>query len=440
MKNILLAGLLIISAQLSAQVLPLRQQATVIDEVLSDRLNNLLPSLMEKNGIDMWVLITREYNEDPIVKTMLPATWLSARRRTILVFYYNPQTKEYQKLAVARYSVGESIKAAWDMKANPDQWDALNAIITKFQPKKIAVNTSVHFGHADGLDHTEYETFKQKLPIAYASKIVSSEPLAIAWLETRTDKEMQFYPQLIKMSKDIIAEGFSSKVITPGITTTEDLVWWYRQEIIKRGFTTWFHPSVEIQRNDSVTFDHLTAFTSKGYNSKDVIVQGDLLHVDFGITYLRLNTDIQEHAYVLKPNETNAPLYLQKALETGNRLQDILTDQFKVNKTGNQILSDALAQAKKENINATIYTHPIGFHGHAAGPAIGMWDMQEGVPGTGDVAMQYKTAYSIELNAAVEIKEWKKTIRIMLEQDGYFDQSGFRYINGRQTKLHLVGN
>jgi hypothetical protein len=241
------------------------------------------------------------------------------------------------------------------------------------------------------------------------------------------------------MSKDIIAKGFSSKVITPGITTTEDLVWWYRQEIIKRGFTTWFHPSVEIQRNDSVVFDHLTAFTSKGYNGKDIIMQGDLLHVDFGITYLRLNTDIQEHAYVLKPNETNAPLYLQKAMETGNRLQDILTSQFEENKTGNQILASALAQAKKENINATIYTHPIGFHGHAAGPAIGMWDMQEGVPGTGDFPMHLKTAYSIELNAAVEIKEWKKTIRIMLEQDGYFDENGFRYIGGRQTKLHLVG-
>ena len=248
---------------------------------------------------------------------MLPATWISARRRTILVFYYNPQTKTYKKLAVARYSVGNEIKAAWDMKAHPDQWDALTAIVTQYQPKKIGINTSVNFGHADGLDHTEYETFKQKLPASYQSKLVSSEPLAVAWLETRTEREMQFYPQLIKMSKDIIAKGFSSKVITPGITTTEDLVWWYRQEIIKRGFTTWFHPSVEIQRNDSVVFDHLTAFTSKGYNGKDIIMQGDLLHVDFGITYLRLNTDIQEHAYVLKPNETNAPLYLPKAIETG---------------------------------------------------------------------------------------------------------------------------
>jgi hypothetical protein len=312
-------------------------------------------------------------------------------------------------------------------------------LIKKHQPKKIALNTSIDFGHADGLDHTEYETFKQKLPTPFSSRVVSSEPLAVAWLETRTEREMQFYPQLIKMSKDIIADGFSSKVITPGITTTEDLVWWYRQEIIKRGFTTWFHPSVEIQRNDNVEFDHLKAFTSKGYNGKDIIMQGDLLHVDFGITYLRLNTDIQEHAYVLKPGETAAPIYLQKAMAIGNRLQDILTDQFKEGRTGNQILASALAQAKKENINATIYTHPIGFHGHAAGPAIGMWDMQSGVPGTGDFPMHLKTAYSIELNAAVEINQWKKTIRIMLEQDGYFDEDGFRYINGRQTELHLVG-
>lgn len=439
MKQIIFFFLLLASLNTNAQVRSLKDQAKVIDEVLAERINNLLPTLMEKNGIDMWVLITREYNEDPIVRTMLPATWISARRRTILVFYYNPQTKEYTKSAIARYSVGSEINAAWDMKKYPDQWDALTALIEKHQPKKIAVNTSENFAHADGIDHTEYETLLKKLPAAMKQHVVSAEPLAVEWLETRTPREMQFYPQLIKMSKDIIADGFSSKVITPGITTTEDLVWWYRQEIINRGFTTWFHPSVEIQRNDAVEFDHLKAFTSKGYDAKNIIQQGDLLHVDFGITYLRLNTDIQEHAYVLKPNETDAPEYLKKALAIGNRLQDILTDQFKENRTGNQILSDALAQAKRENINATIYTHPIGFHGHAAGPTIGLWDQQGGVHGSGDFPTHFKTAYSIELNAAIEIKEWKKTIRIMLEQDGYFDEAGFRYINGRQIKLHLIG-
>lgn len=426
--------------QMNAQVLPLRDQARVIDEILDERLNQLLPKLMEKTGIDMWVMITREYNEDPIVRTFLPATWISARRTTMLVFYYNPATKEYTKSAVARYNVGSSIKAAWDMTKYPDQYDALMAIVQLHQPKKIGINTSINYGHADGLDHTAYEQFMQKIPAKFKSSVVSAEPLAVAWLETRTEREMQIYPQVVEISKAIIAEGFSSKVITPGITTSEDLVWWYRQKINQLGLSTWFHPSVEIQRNDANTFDHLTAFSNKGHDAKNIIQQGDLLHVDFGITYLRLNSDIQEHAYVLKPGEKDAPEYLKNALAVGNRLQDILTNQFALNKTGNAILKDALAQAKKEGINATIYTHPIGSHGHAAGPTIGMWDMQNGVPGSGDYPMYYQTAYSIELNAAVEIKEWKKTIRIMLEQDGYFDQNGFRYISGRQTKLHLVGN
>lgn len=441
-KSLLFSILLLISSlQTQAQqVLPLREQAKVIDEILDDRLNQLLPRLMEKTGIDMWVMITREYNEDPIVRTFLPATWISARRTTMLVFYYNPVTKEYTKSAVARYNVGSSIKAAWDMAKYPDQYDALMSIVQQHNPKKIGINTSANYGHADGLDHTAYEQFMQKLPTQFKSAVVSAEPLAVAWLETRTEREMQIYPQVVDISKAIIAEGFSSKVITPGITTSEDLVWWYRQKINQLGLSTWFHPSVEIQRNDATAFDHLKAFSNKGHDAKNIIQQGDLLHVDFGITYLRLNSDIQEHAYVLKPGEKDAPDYLKNALDTGNRLQDILTNQFALNKSGNAILKDALAQAKQEGINATIYTHPIGSHGHAAGPPIGMWDMQNGVPGSGDYPMYYNTAYSIELNAAVEIKEWKKTIRIMLEQDGYFDQNGFRYISGRQTKLHLVGN
>jgi hypothetical protein len=169
-----------------------------------------------------------------------------------------------------------------------------------------------------------------------------------------------------------------------------------------------------------------------------VIQPGDLLHVDIGITYLRLNTDVQQHAYVLKPGETEVPASIKNAFAKGNRLQDILTSQFKAGKTGNQILADALAQAKKENIAAVIYTHPLGFHGHAAGPTIGLWDMQGGVPGPGDFPMNYRTAYSIELNAATDIPEWKKSIRIMLEEDGYFDENGFHYIGGRQKELYLI--
>jgi len=407
-----------------------------LDEMMGDRLNNLLPSLMEKNKVDMWILISREYNEDPVLKTMLPAEWLSARRTTILVFYNNPEKKQFEKLAIARYNVGEHIKAAWDMQRFPNQWDALADLVQGRNPEKIAINTSTNYGHADGLDHTHYEQLINKLPAPFKYRVVSAETLAVNWLETRTEREMQVYPQLVAMTHRIIEEGFSEKVITPGITTTDDLVWWFRQKIRDLGLETWFHTSVDVQRSDSTSFEHLRSFSKRPKD--EVIIPGDLLHVDIGITYLRLNTDIQQHAYILRPGEKELPADLQKAFEKANRLQDILTSNFVKGRTGNQILAASLAQAKKEGIKASIYTHPLGFHGHAAGPTIGMWDQQGGVPGSGDFPLNDNTAYSIELNAATFIPEWKKEIRIMLEEDGYYDAAGFRYIGGRQKAVYLV--
>lgn len=437
MKKVLLAILMFAVSQVKAQeILNLRSQASIIDEINAERFSVLLPKLMEREGIDMWVLISREYNEDPILKTMLPAEWLSARRRTMIVFYHDSAKKVNEQLAIARYNVGEQIKAAWDMKQFPDQWDALVDLIVKRNPKKIGLNYSNDFAHADGLTFTEQKIFVDKLPTSFKPKVVSAEKLGIAWLETRTQREMQLYPQLIQITHQIIAEGFSEKTIQPGVTTTDDLVWWFRQRIRDLGLDTWFHTSVAIQRNDPENFEHLRAFSNRP--KAELILAGDLLHVDIGISYLRLNTDVQEHAYVLQPGETAAPIALQKAFTKANRLQDILTSQYVIGRTGNQILKAALDQAKKEGIEASIYTHPIGYHGHAAGPTIGLWDQQNGVPGSGDFPLHYNTAYSIELNAATEIPEWKKTIRIMLEEDGFFSEKGFRFIGGRQKEILLI--
>lgn len=428
MKKYLLALALplLVSTAGHAAVLSPRDQATVVNELLADRLDNLLPGMMEQTGIDMWVLVSREYNEDPVLKTMLPAEWLNARRRTIIVFHRDPVKKTVEKLAVARYAVGKSIAAAWDMKKFPDQWDALVDIIKTRNPNKIALNTSRNFGHADGIDHTDYIELLQALPAAYKQKVVSAEPLAIRWLETRSEREMQIYPQLVNATHKIIDEGFSERVITPGITTTDDVVWWFRQKIRDLGYDTWFHPSVEIQRS------------GKGLADPTVIVPGDLLHVDIGITYLRLNTDVQQHAYVLNPGENAAPAALTQAFGQANRLQDILLAQFKEGRTGNQMLAGALAQARAEGIKPTIYSHPLGYHGHAAGPAIGMWDMQNGVPGSGDEALRHRTAYSIELSAASVLPGWPAPVNIMLEEDAFFDASGVRYLDGRQKNMYLI--
>jgi hypothetical protein len=442
MKHTLLTALVFLFAlptfAQTTTILSERERAKFVDEVLEDRFTNLLPQLMRREGIDMWVIISREYNEDPVLKTMLPANWLSARRRTIMVFHDTGKqgAEALERLAIARYDVGNLLKGSWDIDVRPNQWDALVDIIQKRNPKKIGLNFSENYAHADGLTHTEQREFMAKLPADLQKRIVSAERLAVGWLETRTQKEMAVYPMICRLSHQIVQEGLSEKVIQPGVTTTDDVVWWYRQRITELGLETWFHPTVDIQRDDAARFDHLRTFSKRP--SGEIIMPGDLLHVDFGITYLRLNTDQQQHAYVLRPGETEVPKAIREAFRQGNRLQEILTERFQTGKSGNQILKEALEQAQKEGIRGTIYTHPIGSHGHAAGPTIGMWDQQKGVPGPGDYPLLPNTAYSIELNAAVDVPAWKKTIRIMLEEDGGWDGQSFRYIDGRQTEIYTI--
>ncbi len=415
-------------------ILSMRDRAKIMDDLLEDKINSVLPMLMNRAEIDMWVIVAREYNEDPVVKTMLPATWLAARRRTILVLYNEAGTENIEALAVARYDVGSVFKKAWNKEEEPDQWKALVKIIEERNPRKIGINMSEHFALADGITATEHDALMNSLPQQYRNSIVSAEKLAIGWLETRTPREMAIYEQISRIAHAIIAEGFSEKVIQPGVTTTDDVVWWFRERIRELKLQTWFHPTVDIQRADKNS--ELYAFSGRpGFN---IIQPGDLLHCDFGITYLKLNTDTQELAYVLKPGEKEAPKYLKEALKAGNRAQDILTEQFETGKTGNKILADALAQAKSENNRATIYTHPIGYHGHAAGPTIGMWDNQGDTPFRGDYPLYPNTAYSIELNTKVFIKEWDKDIRVMLEEDAFYDGEKVMYIDGRQEDLLLI--
>lgn len=435
MKTILIL-LLFVSTSLFAQVLPERERAALRDEILADRFNNLLPKLMDDTDIDMWLVIAREYNEDPVMRTMLPSTWLNARRRTILVFYRNKAENTIEKLAVARYDVGENITSAWDKEKQPDQWARLVEIIEERQPNKIGVNISKYFGITDGLVSTDYSELKEALPEHLESRLVSAEKLAIGWIETRTEKEMELYNTLVKMTHDFIAEAFSSKVITPGKTSTDDVVWWLRQKVTDMGLETWFHPTIDVQRNNEALKSHIESFSKA--KSKDIILPGDLLHCDFGITYIGLNTDCQQHAYVLKDGETEVPKFLAEAFAKGNRVQDIFTGYFEAGKTGNEILAASLAQGKSEGLRPSIYTHPLGTYGHSSGTTLGMWDSQDGVPFNGDYPLHYNTVYAIELNTTVNIPEWNKDIRIMLEEAGFFGKEGFRYVNERQEAIRPI--
>ncbi len=421
---------------LQAQILNEKARAERYDALLNERIHDLLPELMDRHGIDMWVLISREYNEDPILRTMLPATWLNARRRTIILYYRDAGQNIFEALAVARYGIGQTIKSAWDKEKQPDQWARLIELIQERNPNKIGLNISEHYGIADGLVQTDYQEFMTHLPERFKSRVVSAEPLAVSWVETRTDSEMKEFEALVQVTHDIIAEAFSSKVITPGKTTSEEVVWWLRQKVTDMGLDTWFHPTVDIQRDSEALKSHIEAF-SNGY-AETIIQPGDLLHCDFGVSYLGLNTDCQQHAYVPRLGETHVPEFLSQAFASGNRVQDLFTDSFGYGLTGNSILRTALEKGRAEGLRPSIYTHPLGSFGHSAGTTLGMWDSQGGVPGSGDYPMAYKTAYAIELNNTIFVPKWNKDIRIMLEEAGYFYQNGFRYVNGRQESIRLV--
>ncbi len=420
----------------SQNILDEKERAKVINEILKDRFENVLPKLMDRTGIDMWILISREYNEDPVLKTMLPAEWLNARRRTIILFYRDKAKNTLDKLAVARYNFGENIISAWDKEVEPNQWKRLNQLIEERNPKTIGINYSKHFNIADGIDKTDYEEFVANISKENRDKIISAQKLATAWIETRTAREMEIFSDIVEITHNIIKEAFSSKVIEVGTTTTTDVEWWMRQKVTNMGLKTWFHPSVDIQRNTEKNKDHLRSFSNRP--DRKIIQKGDLLHCDFGITYLRLNSDCQQMAYVMKDDETEVPVFLKKAFNKGNKLQDILTSNFIEGDSGNTILLNSLNQAVNSDLRPSIYTHPLGSYGHSSGPTIGMWDSQDGVKGNGDYPLHKNTVYAIELNIISYIKEWSRDIRIMLEEAGYFGEEGFRYVNQRQTEIRSI--
>ena len=408
---------------MSGDVLSLQRQSALHDEWLLERLDTVLPTIMKRAGVDCWVLVAREYNEDPVVKTMLPATWITARRRTILVF----TDFGADRVAMSRYPVGAAFPGAWAPSEQPDQWLALAEYLDAREPGQIAINVSDTFALADGLSSAEAAAFHNALPSHLRERLVNTDTLPIGWLETRSPAEKTIYPDICRRAHGILRTALSPQVVTPGTTTTTDVVWWLRERVRVQGYRTWFHPSVSLQRagaNESL--------------DDAIICPGDLIHIDFGIEYLGLHTDQQQHAYVLRPDEDDAPEGLKQGLAAANQLQDIVMSHFAVGTTGNEMLARSLQQARAEGLDPTVYSHPIGLHGHGAGPTIGLWDQQSGVPGAGDYPLWPDTAYSIELNVTAPVREWNQAVCFMLEEDAFFDGERIAFLDGRQTEFWLI--
>ena len=411
-------------------ILPLRERARLQDRWLADRLDKLVPALMREQKIDMWILIAREYVEDPVLATMLDAESMHARRRTILMFYDPGRGQPVQRLTVSRYGLGDLFASAWDPAKEPDQWKQLAKLVAARQPRRIAINSSALSQFADGLTLSQHEGLIAALSPAMRQRVTNDHDLAVRWLETRSAEEMKVYPQIVRVAHAIIAEGLSKAVITPGKTSAKDVVWWMREKVSDLGLRVWFQPSIGIMRQG----------VQGMLEGDEIIRKGDMLWTDFGITYLGLNTDTQHLAYVLKDGEDDAPPGLKAGLRAANAVQDALTSSFRTGRTGNQILAAARAKAIEMGLRPTIYSHPIGYHGHGAGSSIGFWDNQKADP-KGAYPLRANTAWSIELNARSIVPEWNnQDVEFRLEEDAFFDGSNVSYLDGRQSAFHLIGD
>ncbi|TFV89522.1 M24 family metallopeptidase [Blastococcus sp. CT_GayMR16] len=420
--------------------LPLREQAAVRDRWLTQRLLDVLPGIMDRAGIDLWLVIGREYNEDPVLPTLLPATWLSARRRTILVLHRSDDG--VTAAAVSRYPVGQFVPAwspedAPDLPAEASQWAEVRRIVEQAAPTRIGVDVSASFALADGLSHTEHRLLTEALG-PWAERLVPAEDLVVGWLETRLPEEIAALRGLNRLVHEVIDEAFSPAVIDVGTTTALDVAWWLRQRFHDLGVEPWFQPSVALQRAGvPLSPERGTRLPAVGYDA--VIDPGDLVHCDVGLSSLGLRTDTQRNAYVLRPGETDAPAGLREALRTANRMQDLTTAALTVGRTGNDVLAAARAAAADEGIDGDIYSHPVGFHGHGAGPAIGQWDEQDRVPGAGDYPVHPDTVYALELAVRRPVPEWDgQCVRMAVEEGIAVTGDGVDYLDGRQTELILV--
>jgi Xaa-Pro aminopeptidase len=436
----------------------LRDQAALQQRWLQLRMDSVLPSLMRRHDVELWVVPMREYNEDPVFTSLVSPTTFAARRRTIYVFHdrcARPAAADSARLApgcVDRIALGgtsqggvyravRSTKPA-DGPAGAqrqaqaelwgdEQWQVLKRLLEERKPASIHVNVSRTFAFSDGLSAGELEGMREALGEPWTSRIRRTDGMALDLITTRLAEEEDVFRRMNQLAWAIIDTAFSRAVITPGVTRTQDVVWWMRQKVNDLGLGSWFQPSVDVQRMGA---------TDEQLGDNPVIQRGDVLHCDFGLVAHRLNTDTQHMGYVLRDGETEAPAGLRHALAVSNRLQDIVVEELRPGRTGNAVLRASLARMRAAGIDGTVYSHPIGMHGHGAGPLIGLWDYQDGVPGRGDAPVLASMWYSIELQATTPVPEWNgQRVRSAQEEDVIIDARGrVRWAHDRQTRFWIV--
>ncbi len=409
---------------------PMRERAAIIVRNLRGRLDTLLPLAMRETGFDMWIILCQEDNPDPVFTTLIPMdTWCPILQ--ILVFC-DRGAAGVERINISGVNTHDLYNRPYRGQLEREQWPRLRQIVEERDPQWIGINTGAIQWAAGGLTHNLYTQLVENLPDPYVERLQSAEPLATRWLATLTDDEIATFEEVVRLGRGIIAECYTQAAITPGVTTTTDLEWFYWQRCADLGLDIAFKPFFNTVRRDAVKAQ---------YGADDLVIRpGDLIHCDVGIRYLRLNSDHQEWAYVLAEGETDAPAGLKTLLAEGNRLQDVFMAEFHRGRTGNQLLRSILERARREGIpDPRIYSHSLGLFLHEPGPLIGLPWEQEANVGRGDVVLEYGNAFTMELSVVGPVAEWGgQEVRLSMEEDVVYTPEGCRVVDERQTTFYLL--
>lgn len=415
------------NVKLENSILPLSKRDEVQDRWLHTRLNEVLPYAMRAAGIRTWLTVSKEYNEDPLTKTFTPSKHDETRRVGMCIFHIDEKDKLHRYwIGLPIPTIEEYYTCTWD-RSNQNEWECLNDLLRKLDPGHIAINRSRHIPVSDGLSSSLYDELLENIDEDFHDKFVSSEKATVHWFLRRSREEMNLYPYLTELTREICQTALSNEVIVPGVTTCDDVVNWLRQKVLDLGLETSFYPTIDVQRKGA----------SVSRLSDTIIQRGDVVHIDFGISYMGISTDMQQLGYVLHHNETDAPEGLKSLLEQGLEFAELALKEFVTGETGNDIFERAIKAAEEKGIQAMLYSHPIGYHCHEAGPIIGLFDRQERIPHRGEYEIIDQSAYALEFNVKGHVPEWGHETYMFLEQPiAVYDKAFF--LAPMQSNFYLI--
>jgi Xaa-Pro aminopeptidase len=412
------------------RILPVREQSALLTELVRHRIGTVLPTAMKEAGLDMWIILCQEDDLDPIFKTMIPMDcWCPILQMLVFVDEGEGRISSY---SISGTDTKDLYERPYIGQLEEKQWPVLLELVQKRDPKTIGVNIGSVEWAGGGLTYNLYRQLEAKLPEKYARRLVSAERAAARWGATLTDREIELFRHVVEIAHCIIADCYSRTTVTPGFSTVDDLVWFYWQRAIDLGLELAFRPYFRLIRSDAAT---------QLWGAGDRVIRpGDAIHCDVGIKYLRLNSDNQHLAYVLRRGETDAPEGLRALMAQTNLLQSVFMAEFRSGVSGNQLLQDILRRARQEGINTPrVYSHSLGLFLHEPGPLIGLpWEQETALP-RGQTAVEHNQAFTMELSTDGFVPEWNgQLVRCPMEEPVVFTKGGCETLNGRQTEFYLV--